>query len=137
MGKAKGNMPVGLPVGAKPIQQEVDSEANESVGVIDNPQVGFAEEVREPEPLPYTIETISVQVPVVRGLRGYATNRVDARLTERQAHELRAITAGLRHRGATLLDGRPVDRPSHTIEWLLEQHIRDTDDIRRGDGRSS
>lgn len=136
MGKAKANLPVGIPVGAKQLQRDADTEPVETVGVVDDPQSGFSDAVSEPEPLPYTIETIAIQVPVVRGIRGYASNRVDARLTERQAIELRAITAGLRHRGATLLDGRPVDRPSHAIEWLLEQHIRDTDDIRRGDGRS-
>lgn len=137
MGKSKANLPVGIPVGSKTPEREIDIAPIESIAVIDNPQSGLSEESSEPEPLPYTIETIAIQVPVVRGICGYASNRVDARLTERQAIELRAITAGLRHRGATLLDGRPVDRPSHTIEWLLEQHIRDTDDIRRGDGRSS
>lgn len=137
MGKVKASLPVGIPVGAKVAQQSAVTEEQNEISTLENPQSGFSDAVSEPEPLPYTIETIAIQVPVVRGIRGYASNRVDARLTERQAIELRAITAGLRHRGATLLDGRPVDRPSHAIEWLLEQHIRDTDDIRRGDGRSS
>lgn len=137
MGKAKAGLPVGIPVGVNAARQGTVLQDDTEIIAENNPQSGFSDAVNKPEPLPYTIETIAIEVPVVRGIRGYASNRVDARLTERQAIELRAITAGLRHRGATLLDGRPVDRPSHTIEWLLEQHIRDTDDIRRGDGRSS
>lgn len=137
MGKAKAGLPVGIPVGSNAARQGTVLQEDAEIIAEDTPQSGFSDTVSKPEQLPYTIETIAIQVPVVRGIRGYASNRVDARLTERQAIELRAITAGLRHRGATLLDGRPVDRPSHTIEWLLEQHIRDTDDIRRGDGRSS
>lgn len=137
MGKAKASLPVGIPVGSNVSAGTAVTTHDGELSRSDDPQTGIAEAMSEPEPLPYTIETIAIHVPVIRGLRGYATNRVDARLTERQAVELRAITAGLRHRGATLLDGRPVDRPSHAIEWLLEQHIRDTDDTRRGDGRSS
>ena len=137
MGKAKANMPVGLPVGAKLTESVTDLKTETQLNASENPKLGFSDNGIVEDSVHYTIETVSIDVPVVRGLHGYATTRVDAMLTQRQAIELRAITAGLRHRGATLLDGRVVDRPSHTVQWLLEQHIRDSDDIRRGDGRSS
>ena len=136
MGKAKTNLPVGIPVGANLVEPVAELKNETELKSSESPKLGFSDNGIVEDSNHYTIETVSIDVPVVRGLHGYATTRVDAMLTQRQAIELRAITAGLRHRGATLLDGRPVDRPSHTVQWLLEQHIRDSDDIRRGDGRS-
>lgn len=138
--------PVGMPVGKPVTSAEQVSIPQTSTSVIEtiepgmeiycDPKIGISAGSNNEEPLPYTIATVSVQVPIVRGLSktAYASRRVDITMSDEQAQVLRAITAGLRHHEAKLSDGRYVETAGHAVKWLLEQHLGIPNDIRRGDG---
>ena len=61
-----------------------------------------------------------LDVPVMEGWVGYSQRRVDLRLEAPQANALRDLLQGLIQEGATLDNGKFVQRPNEALKWLLE-----------------
>ena len=74
-----------------------------------------------PKKVQLTQRTLMIEVPVLEGLDGYASRRVQIdRMTSKQASRLKSIRFALEESGATLANGKPVKSAMHAVLWMLE-----------------
>jgi len=66
------------------------------------------------------VVTKALKAPIMVGWVGYSQRRVDLRLEAPQADSLRDLLQGLTQDGATLKNGKFVQRPNEALKWLLE-----------------
>ena len=70
---------------------------------------------------------VTIEVPVAPIEDGYLTRHVEAQLDEPERRALRGLFNGLVAADERLANGRPIERMSHAIRWLLQQVAENTD----------
>lgn len=111
-------------------QQTNPLSANDLPGVSDSGSVPAAPVyvATPPTPAPkvatvtktVTSTVLTISVPFISGITGYARTRIDISLSGVQAQRLKGIQMGLESKSARLANGRFVSTPMHAMQWLIE-----------------
>ena len=81
------------------------------------PNVNNSQAAKQSRPLPAAKSEEPKSV-----MEGYASRRVDCKLTTKQAIKFRDIQRRLQDSGETLADGSYVTNRARAIQWLIENH---------------
>jgi hypothetical protein len=66
-------------------------------------------------------ELVMVEVPLAEPRPGYASRRLDLRMTRKQSVAAQRLYLGLMEMEAKLENGAPVNNVSRAVAWLLER----------------
>lgn len=64
--------------------------------------------------------SVEITLPIGDAGPGYITNRVDLRLTDRQALTMRELLNGLKASGERLKNDYPIESNADVVRWVLE-----------------
>jgi hypothetical protein len=90
------------------------------------PDAAPAVEATPPEPIQEMVQEITtteIEIPLGEvSETEYLLQHVETRLnTDQQKRAFKRVFRALEQRGATLANGRPINRPGNVLQWLMEQ----------------